>query len=260
MNPDKTPIGPRHHDRHLRRFFAGPEQFQGDEVVLSPSETHHLVRVLRLQKGERVEVSDGCGRIFAAEIALLEPAAARLRIITELTAARESSLQITLGLALVRSETFDLIVRQVTEMGIFRLVPFYSTRSLVKPESWKVARYSRWLRLAQGALKSSQRKILPDITSPKEYFGVLEGTEDLKILFWEDQRGHNFEVDLAAWPRPQSVRALIGPEGGFTASEVLAAQEAGFHLMGLGPRRLRVETAALAAVSILQYLWGDLGV
>jgi 16S rRNA (uracil1498-N3)-methyltransferase len=259
MHPDKTFFGRYYPDRQLRRFFAGPEQFLNDEVVLSPSETHHLIRVLRLSLGERVEVSDGCGRIFSAEISLLEPAAARLRILSELSTSLESNLQITLGLALARSETFDLIVRQVTEMGIFRLIPFHATRSLIRPEGWKKARHSRWLRLAQGALKSSQRQVLPEIMTPVDFLQVLEGPEDLKLMFWEDHRDHDFKADLASWPRPQSVRALIGPEGGFTAAEAAAAQNAGFLLKGLGPRRLRVETAAMAAVTVLQYLWGDLG-
>jgi 16S rRNA (uracil1498-N3)-methyltransferase len=259
MPPDQIFYRRHYPDRQLRRFFAGPEQFLGDEVVLSPSESHHLIRVLRLSKGEQVEVSDGCGRIFSAEISLLEPAAARLRILSELTISLESTLQITLGLALARSETFDLTVRQLTEMGIFRLIPFYCSRSLIRPEGWKRARHNRWLRLAQGALKSSQRKLLPEIAVPVEFLHVLEGYEDLKIMFWEDQRQHDCKIDLTSWPRPQTVRALIGPEGGFSATEVSAAQNAGFLLMGLGPRRLRVETAAMAAVTVLQYLWGDLG-
>ena len=258
MGPNNNSASRHFQERQIRRFFAGPDQFRSDEVVLSPSETHHLTKVLRLQEGERVEVSDGCGKIFSAEISLLEPTAAHLKIISELTTSLESILQITLGLALVRSETFDLIVRQVTEMGIYRLVPFHSTRSLIKPENWKESRHNRWLRLAQGALKSSQRQNLPEIALPVDFLKVLQGTEDAKIIFWEDQRQQCSKLNLITTHRPRSVRALIGPEGGFTSSEVTAAQEAGFILMGLGPRRLRVETAAMAAVSILQYLWGDI--
>jgi 16S rRNA (uracil1498-N3)-methyltransferase len=144
-------------------------------------------------------------------------------------------------------------------MGIFRLIPFYSARSLIKPGGWKKSRHSRWLHLSQEALKSSQRLVLPQIAAPVDFLHVLEGPEDLKIMFWEDQWKHKVKVDLTSWPRAQSVRALIGPEGGFTATEVAAAQNAGFLLMGLGPRRLRVETAVMAAVTVLQYLWGDLG-
>jgi 16S rRNA (uracil1498-N3)-methyltransferase len=144
-------------------------------------------------------------------------------------------------------------------MGIARLLPFQSDRSLIRPESWKKARYDRWLHVAREALKSSQRNMLPEITPPVPFSQVLAGPADLKILFWEDQRLQDSGFDVSTAPRPQSVLALIGPEGGFSASEVAAAHNAGFLLLGLGPRRLRVETAALAAVTLLQYLWGDLG-
>lgn len=246
-------------DRPRRRFFAAPEQFQGDEVVLSPAEAHHLLRVLRLPPGGQVEVADGCGRLFAAEIILAGPTGARLRLLTEIAPGMESDLAITLGLAMVRAETFDLIVRQVTEMGIARLAPFYARRSLVRPENWREARRDRWRRLAQEALKSSQREVLPEIQAPVPFSQVLEGPEEIKLLFWEAHREHGGGVEVRSLPRPRRVRALIGPEGGFGAEEVAAAQTAGYAVMGLGPRRLRVETAAVAAVSVLQLLWGDLG-
>ncbi|AEB09277.1 RsmE family RNA methyltransferase [Desulfobacca acetoxidans] len=259
MKADKIPPPGRfHQERQRRRFFAGLNQFRGDEVILSPSESHHLIRVVRLAVGDRVEVSDGCGRIFEAEILSLEPTAARLRLLNELSVGIESSLKITLGLALVRAEIFDSLIRQVTELGIYRLVPFTSTRSLVRPGGWKKSRLLRWQRLAQEALKSSQRLILPEIDPPVDFPDALIGPEEVKLMFWEEQRQAHRPHDLAAWPRPRTIRALIGPEGGFTAAEADTARQAGFNLLGLGPRRLRVETAALAAVAVLQYTWGDL--
>ena len=166
-------------------------------------------------------------------------------------------MQITLGIALVRSDTFDLIIRQMTEMGVTSLIPFYASRSLVRPETWQPGKLDRWLRLAQGALKSCERSFLPNISPPVAFPEILLGDEPLKIICWEDLRRQEasgtFEVGL----QPKKVRLLIGPEGGFTAGEVAAAQEAGFSSLGLGPRRLRVETAAVVAVSLLQYLWGD---
>ncbi len=258
MPEDDALRGPLVADRLRHRFFAGPEQFRGDEVVLSPGETHHLSRVLRLPPGSRVEVADGCGRLFSAEILGGDSTSARLRLLKELAVGFESALEITLGLALVRAETFDLIVRQATEMGISRLAPFYAAHSLVRPEGWRQSRLERWQRLARTALKSSQREVLPEIMAPVEFGQVLEGPEEIKLLFWEAHREQAGTVDVKSLPRPRRVRALIGPEGGFSPEEVTAARQAGFLVLGLGPRRLRVETAALAAVSVLQYLWGDL--
>ncbi|MGQ9921397.1 MAG: RsmE family RNA methyltransferase [Desulfobacca sp.] len=245
-------LGPR------RRVYAGPEQFRGDEVFLTPHETHHLSRVLRLAVGDQVEVADGCGQVFTAAICQLSADGARLRLLQAESARGESHLKITLGLALVRTDTLDLVIRQMTEMGVQRLVPFYAGRSLARPESWHASKLARWHRLAQGALKSCERAYLPDILPPVTFAQVLAGPEALKILCWEDLRRQEPAEGLAHIPPPETVRLLIGPEGGFTDQEVAAAQAAGFQLLGLGPRRLRVETAAMAAVSLLQYLWGDL--
>ncbi len=257
MPPDRSITSPAP-ERPPRRVYAGPEQFRGDEVFLTPNETHHLSRVLRLTVGDQVEVADGCGHIFTAAICQLSGASARLRLLAAVLASGESPLQITLGIALVRSDTFDLIVRQMTEMGVWRLVPFYASRSLARPENWHPGKLDRWRRLAQEALKSSERSFLPDIASPVAFSQALAGDEPLKVLCWEDLRRQEAQRELKAKPHPEKVRMLIGPEGGFTEKEVAAAQAAGYQLLGLGPRRLRVETAAVAAVSLLQYLWGDM--
>ena len=244
--------------RPRRRVFAGPQQFQDGEVFLSPAEAHHLRRVLRLGAGDRVEVVDGQGRIFAAEICRLSAHDGQLRLCGEIAAAVESPLQLTLGQALVRAEAFDLIVRQVTEMGVCQLIPFYAERSLVRADAWQPGKLTRWQRLAQEAVKTSERARLPLIAPPVTFHEVLTGSEEVKLICWEDLRHQERRQPWTAASRPRQVRLLIGPEGGFTAQEVAAAQAAGFQLLGLGPRRLRVETAAVAAVSLLQYLWGDL--
>jgi len=254
-NRSSAPPAP---ERQWRRVYAGPEQFRGGEVILTPHETHHLSRVLRLAVGDQVEVADGCGHVFTATIGQLDAASARLRLLTAVPATGESPLQITLGIALVRSDTLDLVIRQMTEMGVQRLVPFYASRSLARPENWHSSKLARWQRLAQEALKSCERAFLPDIGPPVPFVEALAGKEALKILCWEDLRRQETAGRSNDIPRPENIRVLIGPEGGFTAQEVAAAQDAGFHLLGLGPRRLRVETAALVAVSLCQYLWGDL--
>lgn len=255
---DDSPGRRPYSDRPQRRVYAGPEQFHGDQVSLTPAESHHLSRVLRLSVGDWVEVVDGVGHVFAAEVCHSTPDVSRLRLLGEVPSAGESCLRITLGIALVRSDTLDLVVRQMTEMGVWQLIPFYASRSLARPETWQAGKVERWLRLAQGGLKSCERPCLPKILPPVPFAQVLSGDEQVKILCWEDLRRQASAGELTASRRPESVRLLIGPEGGFTAPEVAAAQRAGFQCLGLGPRRLRVETAAMAAVSLLQYLWGDL--
>ena len=107
-------------------------------------------------------------------------------------------------------------------------------------------------------MKSCQRLYLPEISPVQDFSAVLTGLEEIKLLCYEGERGGGLLSRLNR-PHPAGVRLLIGPEGGFTPEEVGEAKEAGFQAVSLGPRRLRVKTAALAALAILQYAWGDLG-
>jgi 16S rRNA (uracil1498-N3)-methyltransferase len=242
---------------NLRRFFAPPERWAGDRVVLDREETHHLTRVLRLAAGARVAVCDGRGRAVAAVVLDLESDGAVLSLEDEVSIQAESPLEMALGLGLAKGDAVDQVVRQATEMGVQRLLPFVSTYSeKVAPER-AARRRTRWQRQAQESLKSCQRLYLPEIFPVQHFSAVLQGPEEVKFLCYEaDRRGGLASCFDRA--RPQGVRLLIGPEGGFTTEEVAQARDAGFQVVSLGPRRLRVETAALTAVALLQYAWGDL--
>ena len=242
---------------NLRRFFAPPERWAEDRVVLDREETHHLSRVLRLAAGARVEVCDGRGRAAVAVVQDPESEGAVLSLEEEVATQVESPLQMTLGLGLAKGEAVDQVVRQATEMGVQRLIPFVSTYSEKVTHERAARRLARWERQARESLTSCQRLYLPEISPVQEFVSVLEGPEEVKFLCYEADRGGG----LASWvsrPRPAAVRVIIGPEGGFTPEEVALARNAGFQVVSLGPRRLRVETAALTAVTLLQYAWGDL--
>ena len=242
---------------NLRRFFAPPEQWAENRVVLDREETHHLSRVLRLAEGARVVVCDGRGRAAAAVVRDLESAGAVLSLEEELSLQAESPLAVTMGLGLAKGEAVEQVVRQATEMGVQRLVPFVSTYSEKISLDRAARRLARWQRQARESLKSSQRLYLPEISAVQDFPAVLPGPEEVKFLCYEAERGGGLASCLNR-PRPSGVRVLIGPEGGFTSEEVAQARGEGFQVVSLGPRRLRVETAALTAVALLQYAWGDL--
>ena len=241
----------------MRRFYAHPRQFHQDKVTLEPEETFHLARVLRLSVGARVEVCDGQGGNFAAQVATLEPRGATLRILGKLDAWGESPLPVVLGVGLAKGEAVDGVVRQTTEMGVSRIFPFISERSERLTPERAERRRERWQRLARESIKSCQRSMLPLIEPPRDFAAALDGPEDVKLIFWEEERGGGLH-SLLLLPRPRDVRVLIGPEGGFSAGEAALAREAGFQVVSLGPRRLKVPTAALAAITLIQYAWGDL--
>ncbi len=241
----------------MRRFYAPPEQFQSDTVRLDPEETRHLVRVLRLGVGARVEVCDGRGRNVEAVVAAVDSEIARLEIVQELEPWGESPFSLILGIGLAKGDTLDEVIRRATEMGVRGIIPFVSERS-ERPDPRRAARrMSRWQRLARESLKSCQRSVLPRLAAPREFGDLLTEPAALKLIFWEDEMTGGLNRWLEV-PRPGEALILIGPEGGFTAREVSAARDAGFRVASLGPRRLRVETAALAALTLLQYAWGDL--
>jgi 16S rRNA (uracil1498-N3)-methyltransferase len=241
----------------MRRFYAHPRQFSQGLVTLDPEETLHLARVLRLAVGARVEVCDGEGGNFAAQVAALDPRGATLRILEKLDPWGESPLPVVLGIGLAKGEALDEAVRRATEMGVSRIFPFISERSeRLTPERLE-RRRTRWQRLARESIKSCQRSRLPLIEPPRDFAGALAGPEEVKLIFWEEERGGELHALLQS-SRPRDVRVLIGPEGGFSAGEAALAREAGFHLVSLGPRLLKVANATLAAITLIQYAWGDL--
>jgi 16S rRNA (uracil1498-N3)-methyltransferase len=142
-------------------------------------------------------------------------------------------------------------------MGVSRIFPFISERSEKLPPERVERRRGRWQRLAQESLKSCQRSLLPAIEPACDFKGALAGPEEVKLIFWEEERGGGLK-SLLQRPRPRDVRVLIGPEGGFSPQEAALARKAGFQVVSLGPRRLKVATAALAAITLMQYAWGDL--
>ncbi len=241
----------------MRRFYAPPESFQNNTVILDPEETRHLVRVLRLEVGELVEVCDGCGRSVEARVAALDPKGARLELLRELPVIRESPLRLVLGIGLAKGEALDGVLRQATEMGVQKIIPFLSERSeRLTPERAR-RRRERWQRQCREILKSCQRTVLPEIGEVEQFPSVLAALEEVRLIFWEEDRGGGLQTVLAG-PRPGAVRLLLGPEGGFAPAEAEQAAQAGFRVVSLGPRRLKVKTAALAALTLLQYAWGDL--
>jgi 16S rRNA (uracil1498-N3)-methyltransferase len=241
----------------MRRFYAHPRQFSQDAVILDREETLHLARVLRLGVGAEVQVCDGEGGNFTAQVAALEPRGATLRILGRLDAWGESPLPVVLGVGLAKREAADEVVRRTTEMGVSRIFPFISERSERLTPDRATRRLERWRRLARESIKSCQRSMLPLIEPPRDFAAALIGPEEVKLIFWEEQRGGGLHSVLLL-PRPRDVRVLIGPEGGFSAAEAALAQEAGFRVVSLGPRLLKVPTAALAAITLIQYGWGDL--
>src|ERR1700754_618249 len=239
-----------------RRFFAPPSAFDFSKrtVTLTADEARHLREVLRLKTGEEVSVFDGVGKEFRARVAQARREFAELDLDEEIEPARpESPLQITLAVALLKGEKFDLVVQKATELGVTKIVPLTTRYADIKlrDESDASKRVVRWQRIALEAAKQSGRAVVPTIENPSPFESVLSPSNP--CLLFSEKSGHGLtQIDT------DSVTAIIGSEGGWSDEELEQARAAGAQIVNLGGRILRAETAAITAAALLQYRFGDL--
>jgi 16S rRNA (uracil1498-N3)-methyltransferase len=248
-----------------RRFYAPSGAFNSHSqtVTLESDEARHLREVLRLKPGDEVYVFDGAGKEFHCAIESSRRDTAVLKILEEVEPARpESTLQLTLAVALLKSDKFDLVVQKATELGVVRLFPVITKLADVKlkDESDSQKRLLRWRRIALEAAKQSGRALVPEIDAPVLFSEMIgsENLADYRVLFSE--RG-GLSLDLLPVEMPgdnYAITASIGSEGGWTDVELEEAKAAGWIIITLGGRTLRAETAAIAVTTLLQHLFGDL--
>jgi 16S rRNA (uracil1498-N3)-methyltransferase len=247
----------------MHRFLVANLETDLHEVTITGEEAVHLYRVLRLRPGAIIEVGDGKGHSFRAELISAEPRLSRARILEPILHDREPKLPLILAQALVKGEKMDLIIQKGTELGVHTFVPFTSERGVVKLEGEKAERRrERWERIAREAAKQCGRTVVPRVEGPAALEDVLTryGREDfLIILPWEGENNQGLNTVLSCASQRTGVVVVIGPEGGFEGEEVEMAREKGAQVVSLGPRILRAETAALAVVTMTLYAAGDLG-
>lgn len=234
-----------------RRFLV-PELEAASEVRISGAEAHHLLHVLRLGPGDEVILFDGRGHAVRAAVVRSERAAAVARVLEE-QPSRESLLGLSLAVAVPKGDTMAAVVQKLTELGITQVIPLLSRRTLLQTARAVRKRLPRWRRIAAEACKQSGRSRIPSVEEPLTLIELLE-QELPPIRLLASLRGG----PLPACSPDLSCLAMIGPEGGWTEEEESAAAARGFLKLGLGPRTLRAETAAIATAAILQWAWGDL--
>lgn len=237
----------------MRRFYAAKENFEENIIRLPFEETRHLRDVLRLREGENIAVFDGAGEEFLCEIEKIGNRETVLKILkTVPPSAPESELDLTLAIALLKGEKFDLVVQKATELGVSKIIPLQTSRADVKlKESEK--KNERWRRVALEAAKQSGRAKLMHIAALQKFEEFIKTAEGTKILFAE-RGGEGFQNVTET----KKITAVIGSEGGWEDFEIEAARKSGFQIVTLKGRILRAETAAIAVASILQHRFGDL--
>ena len=249
----------------MRRFFVEGISRGDRSVCIRGDEFYHLSRVLRLKENTEVALFDGRGLELSGTIAALDDEQARIEVTGVSEQRGESPLEITLLQAMTKGGKMDLIIQKGTEIGVASFRPFFSDRTVPKAgadASAGAKRSARWRKIAVEAAKQCGRSVVPDIREPVPFEEVLAGIEDgLKLMPWEMEQEKGLRETIREEGRAGVEKAviLIGPEGGLTEENVATARQHGFIPVSLGPRILRTETAAIAALAIVQHCLGDMG-
>lgn len=238
------------------RFYCPGQLVSGEQVVLPDQAAHHAARVLRLRVGEPAILFTGAGGEYEARIAHIGKHDVVMEVLAWRDAERESPLQLTLAQAVSAGEKMDFTLQKAVELGIGRIEPLLSERSVVRLSGERAEkRVAHWQGVVASACEQCGRNRVPGVSPLRaldDWLGARPGGAFGLMLSPTADRA------LRDLPRPAGpVTLLVGPEGGFSDGEIRAAERSGFTPVRLGPRVLRTETAALAALAAMQALWGD---
>jgi 16S rRNA (uracil1498-N3)-methyltransferase len=244
------------------RFFA-PALDAGDETVQLPKdEAEHLTRVLRLGPGDSVAVFDGRGHEFLAKVVAAARRDVRVQLLSRVEPAAEAAVHLTLVQAVLKGEKMDEIVRDAVMLGVAAIQPIVADRSdMTVAALGRAGRLDRWRRVAVASVKQSRRAVIPDVRGPLTFTSWLDEPRSAVTLMLVEPEAAAQADGLSSFrnqKNPVEAAVVVGPEGGWSQQEYTAARERGIRLVTLGHRTLRADAVPVAAISVLQFLWGDL--
>lgn len=229
-------------------FYAPPDRISEDLVRFDRDESSHIVTSLRKAAGEAITMTDGAGRLYRARIeeAGKRGVVARIESVEDVP---PPLAQVTLFQGMIRPQKMDMVIEKCVELGAGAIVPVVTERAMQRDPG---ARLERWSRIAVEAMKQSLRAYRPEISPALTFDRALGMCRDcdLVLVAHEQETAHPLEANLVMGKR--SIGLFIGPEGGFSDTEIEALGEGGAGVFGLGPARLRSETAAIAGVALIE--------
>ena len=232
----------------------------GAALALDERHEHYLLRVLRLRRGDPLEIFDGRGRCHRATIDEDRAGHCSVLVGDPVERRSESPLRIELAQCVPTGDKMDWVIEKAVELGASAIRPLQSARGQVKLDAARAARRTEhWQRVAEAACMQCRRDVLPEVRAPEplaRWLASLDPAADVRRIVLDPEAGARLSALGVASDRP--VLLLVGPESGFDTAELDAARRAGFESASLGPRVLRTETAGLAALAALQALAGDL--
>jgi 16S rRNA (uracil1498-N3)-methyltransferase len=237
------------------RIYTAQALARGAEIDLDEGPARHVAGALRLKVGAELTLFNGQGGEFAAHIIAVARRSVRVSLGNFSPIERESPLVVTLGLGISRGERMDYALQKCTELGVARVVPLVTERTEVRIKGERENRKRRhWQQVVISACEQCGRNRVPEVAATTPLNDWLNAAQsDLRLVLH-----HRTDGGLGQLPAATTVDLLVGPEGGLAIAEIDAARAAGFKAMALGPRVMRTETAPVAALSVLQFHWGDM--
>jgi len=240
----------------MTRIFFETTVREKTTIELAGERAHYLSTVLRFGPGTKLIITDGSGSSYLACIISLSRKRAVLDIQEKCAPAPESPIDIMLMQGLLKGEKMDIVVQKASELGVKQIFPVITERSQIR----ETRKLQRWQKIAEEASRQCGRALITKILEPRDFASavqVFDQSNTARIILWEHAE-MPFSSSLEACTGKKQVTLFTGPEGGFSEKEVSTAAEKGFAIARMGKRILRAETAAIAAVSVTQFVLGDL--
>ncbi|WP_294133688.1 16S rRNA (uracil(1498)-N(3))-methyltransferase [uncultured Clostridium sp.] len=250
----------------MHKFFTPKELINGDVAKIIGDDVKHIYKVLRISEGEKVTLNNCEGVEYLGRVKSVSKQEVLIEILEKLESNNESNVKIYLFQGLPKSQKMDLIVQKGTELGITEFIPTITHRVDVKLKG-EFKKLDRLNRIALEAAKQSKRSIIPKVSEPIDFNEVLEKINSLDLLIVPYENANNFGIktlinELRKENNIDNIKNIgifVGPEGGIEEDEIERLKDKGAHIVTLGKRILRTETAGFVATSLIQYELSDLG-
>ena len=246
----------------MQRFYIDKQAIDSGTITIAGSEARHIGKVLRLKERDSITLFDDNGTIYNGTIISKDHKQVQVRIERESRDHDQQEANIVLGQALTKGSKMDLIVQKSTELGVSRIIPFSSARTIMRyDKKQSVGRVSHWQRIALASAKQSGRRRVPAVANITDFDRLVASDLPgyLKIILWEEESAVRLRQVLKQSSSLNPLIFLVGPEGGFAQDEVVRAREQGFITASLGDTVLRTETVSSAVLSVIRYETGDFG-
>jgi 16S rRNA (uracil1498-N3)-methyltransferase len=246
----------------MRRFYIDKEHIENNTVTIEGREARHLGNVLRMREQDSIHLFAVDGTVYTGTIVRKDAKRITVRIDTSCAAPVRDDSQIILAQAIPKGKKMDLIVQKATELGVTRIIPFSSLRTIARYDEQKEHdRVRHWQQIAVESAKQSGTRHVPAVEGIVKFPDLLQRSFEgyVKIILWEEEKNCRLRQIFQSSRGEHKTIFVVGPEGGFDAEEVVLARSRGFCAVSLGDSVLRTETVSMAVLSLLRYEAGDFG-